>query len=112
MAAAGYWFQGGGAWRTTDLTYVLSGTNQWYQVVATCSGSFNLNLYVNTTLTRTASTTATPVSSNVGIQLMTGFSNVGYMGGRLSIARIYNRALSQSDINTNFNAIKGRYGLT
>jgi hypothetical protein len=34
-----------------------------------------------------------------------------YMNGRVSIARVYNRALSASEIQQNFNATKSRFGL-
>ena len=34
-----------------------------------------------------------------------------YYNGNLSICRVYNKALTAQEISTNFNALRGRYGL-
>ena len=34
-----------------------------------------------------------------------------YLDGRISVAMIYNRALSSSELQSNFNALRGRYGI-
>jgi hypothetical protein len=36
---------------------------------------------------------------------------LNYWGGGVSIIRVYDRALSADEINTNFNANKTRFGL-
>jgi len=41
----------------------------------------------------------------------TNMGNGSYLAGDWSILKIYNRALSQSEVNQNFQATKGRYGL-
>lgn len=40
-----------------------------------------------------------------------GFSDTYYANGKIPQASIYNRALSESEVKQNFNALKGRYGL-
>ncbi len=73
----------------------------------------DLKLYINGNLiaSNTTFTSTFDVSTNqVHIGGMpTVFT--GYSGGRIFNASIYNRALSQSEILQNFNAVKGRYGL-
>ena len=55
-------------------------------------------------------TTITPIrNTNIGT---TGDNvNLAFLNGKVAIARIYNRALSQAEITQNYNAQKGRFGL-
>ena len=34
-----------------------------------------------------------------------------YLDGRISVAMVYNRALTSSEVEQNFNATRGRYGI-
>jgi hypothetical protein len=49
------------------------------------------------------------LNSNFSIGLRSGAEN--YFDGKVSIARIYNRALTAAEVQQNYNATKGRYGL-
>ena len=87
--------------------------NNWYHLVATADGS-NLNIYLNnvkdnniTSYNGTISTNTTPIS----LGYLGSSAPVYYYQGHISIARLYNRALSGSEIQQNFNFIKDRYGL-
>jgi len=83
--------------------------NQWHCVTATISTTDNISRgYLN----------ATQVSSASGG--MTGNSNPIYIGtdsqselfkGKLSIVKIYNRALSATEVQQNFNAARNRFGI-
>ena len=59
--------------------------------------------------------TTTVKHSNHGIELQIGgggISNSQYFGGNISQVSIYNRALTATEIAQNYNALKGRYGLS
>lgn len=88
--------------------------NNWYHVV----GSFNRNdfsrLYINGSLTASTSSailnglTITPSLNNAAIARGgTAF----FSGCRISVARIYNKALSAQEVQQNYNALKSRFGL-
>lgn len=87
----------------------LIGTNTWLQICGTFSGS-TLTTYVNS---------ANPVvgtgsgfnftSSNFTIGLRLGTEN--YYNGRVAITRLYNRALTAGEVQTNFAANRERFGL-
>ena len=86
--------------------------NTWYQIVTTCDASQNVNVYVNNTLISTTPTTGSqPSSSNAGIRLMRRWDDNDYFGGYLSTVGIYNKALTQTQVSSIFNATKSRYGL-
>ena len=86
----------------------------WYHFILTYNGSGqntanNYKIYINN------------ISKSFGLSYDFGTSeNTNFIGrygpglyhhGKVSIARIYNKELSASEAETNFNAIKDRYGL-
>lgn len=101
-----------GAWfRTTGFTPL---NNTWYHVVGTYNGSV-LNLYRNGDLFSSANHSATPISGgNIRIaRRWDDADNVpgNFFPGNISIIRIYNTALSGSQVVQNYNAQKSRFGL-
>jgi hypothetical protein len=82
--------------------------NQWFYVGVTFDGTTR-RMYSNTVL----SASDTPSSHNVTsstIQLAKTYSSE-YLQGDISLAQIYNRALTASEVLQNYNATKRRYGL-
>ena len=104
-------------WQPANASgYTLPASNAWYQIVGTYDGS-NFRTYVNTTLRVTNAYSGTaPYSGGQGINLMKRWDKNAspgnaFWGGRLAIVRIYNTALTQAQITTNYNANKARFGL-
>jgi len=97
-------------WFTTTGSYSLPSVG-WYHIVGTYDGA-NLKLYVNNVLTQTSASTTASVSSALGIRFMRRWDNPEYWGGYLAIIRIYNRALSATEVTTNYAASKARFGLS
>jgi hypothetical protein len=96
----------------TTATYM--NTNDWYQVVGTFV-SGNAKLYVNNLEAGSGTSTGT-IATNAGGCSM-GVHG-GYSGGRgywyngnIAIVRVYNRTLSSAEIQQNFNALRGRFGI-
>ena len=106
LAAAYY----AGGWYYTSSTYVLPSVG-WYHIVGTYDGT-NLKLYVNNVLTQTQASATTPGFGGGEIRLMRRWDTGDYWGGYLAIARIYKRALSADEINTNYQLSKARFGLS
>ena len=96
-------------WYVTAPGYTLP-ANGWYHLVGTYDGS-NVKLYVNNVLTQTYATSGTPTSSGSGIRFMRRWDQADYWGGRLAIVRIYDTAISNGDVTTNYNANRARFGL-
>jgi len=92
-------------------------TSKWYQVVITYDGSSNHVIYINGVQVGASSandqnnwilnTTNTQIYIGSGTAAM----NWGAFDGKISMLRMYNRALSSSDVLFNFNALKSRFGL-
>jgi hypothetical protein len=97
-----------GAWQSS-AGFTLT-ANTWYHIVGTFDGS-NFRLYINNTNVVTTANTATPTSSGGGFRLMRRWDSADYWGGRLAIYRLYNVALSASEVSQNFNTDRGRFGL-
>jgi hypothetical protein len=88
-------------------------------------------IWYNVTAVWTPSTTSTLLYLNGVSQTGTSFSNIGignqpnktvlgvrsdfqsttWLNGRISITQIYNRALSADEVQQNFNALRGRFGI-
>ena len=104
---------GAGTPTQTNIGYSVSNlnTSSWYNIVATQAGNGGaMNLYVNGTVI--ASGTA-PTTINDSTNLLIGTWNGGgrFFNGSISQIQIYNRALSAQEIQQNFNALRGRYGI-
>lgn len=98
-----------GTWIFVNGTITLN-SNVWYNLVLTYDQSF-VKGYVNGVLDVNSSKTGVPVWGT--------FNSIGYTTGgedspsitNISIASIYNRALTANEIIQNYNAIKSRFGL-
>jgi hypothetical protein len=98
----------------TAATYLIP-LNQWSHIVGTYDGVY-LKIYINGVLMITA-------NSAMGIGIPSTYEmcigRMGYSGsgsyyvykGYIDISRIYNRALSSSELFENYNAQKTRFGL-
>lgn len=84
--------------------------NNWYYIVGTYDGTTN-KLYVNNTLVVSNNYTWSPTTSGAGIRLMERWDSADYWGGRLATVDIYDKALSDSEIESIWNLTKSRFGL-
>ena len=96
------------------LQHTISlGDGNWRHIVFTFDGNVvdggTASLYINGSLI--TSTTNESSNSSFGGP---GFSNTGSSyahDGSASVLRVYNRALSTTEVAQNFNALRGRYGI-
>ena len=108
--------QNGSVWFYVDSSALSSG---WHHVVGTYNGSghnvSNLNLYINGVLDNNATGTSGTVTTNTSTApLYMGYGGVAYptqFNGDLGPCMIYNRELSAAEVMTNYNILKGRFGL-
>lgn len=88
-------------------------TGRWYNFVFTLNNTTRLKqIYLNATLdnsgTGAGAYTGTGTNTRIGGRVL----NFGlYFDGFLPICQFYNRVLSASEIQQNFNALRGRYGI-
>ena len=96
-----------GSWGTVVSTTSLD-SNTWYFGAVSFSTTDGWKLYVNGIQESTSANTTT-FSGNGGVLI--GAYNLGenVFNGRISLAQIYNRVLSASEILQNYNATKDRY---
>lgn len=94
----------------SQITANVSG-NLWYNFVVVRSATI-FSLYSNGNLLQTNTTTNIIDCSSTGpLRVGSGYSSGYYYLGTCSLAKIYNRALTAAEIQQNFNALRGRYGI-
>lgn len=97
-----FWFVLGreGAGAFTASTTLLA-ANQWYHLVGTYDGA-NINLYVNGKLESTTPVGAVAIDSLSPIRMGRLNSDIEPFNGKLDEVRVYNRALSEREVNALF----------
>jgi hypothetical protein len=107
----GGFFDGGGWQVAGNFVPVI---HTWYCMCVTFDGS-NVRFYINGALNESAVTGSTPGSSGLGIHIGerwdAPYFPKSFLDGSVPVARLYNRGLSGSEVNQNFNALRGRYGV-
>jgi len=98
-----------GSWSTVVSTTNLS-LNTWYFGAVTFNTTTGWKLYVNGLPESTSSDTTT-YTGNDEVLIGSYATGTNVFGGRIAVAQVYNRVLSDSEILQNYNAVKGRYGL-
>jgi hypothetical protein len=92
-------------------------TNTWYHVVGIVENAIaNSKIYVNgvsQAITTSGTGGALAWSGGVGTGRVGGNWGPGTptMAGRIAVAKVYSRALTQAEVTQNYNALKGRFGL-
>jgi hypothetical protein len=87
-------------------------TNTWYQVAAVYSKSAKtVSFYVNGSFTNTETYGNPPSITNTGFKMGSWDGTGRFFSGKIGLVRIYHRALSASEIQTNFNGSKSRFSL-
>lgn len=87
--------------------------NQWYNVAVVYNGVSNL-IYINGSLNATGPVGFSTVSDGtltIGCRRNGDSSFIEFFNGIIPIVKIYNRALSQSEVQQNFNATRSRFGI-
>ncbi len=102
-----------GAWRTTSG--FTPATGSWYSVDVTYNGS-QIIQYLNGASQSTLNYTGTPQSSGLGVRIGRRWdsapSSVDFINGEIPFVSIYNRALTSTEILSNYNALSPRYSVT
>jgi hypothetical protein len=80
----------------------------WHQAVVTFSSTTGVRVYVDGALSESLANNNNLIA---GSRLTIGQAESGYHVGKISIVRMYNVALSASDVLQNFNANRSRYGI-
>lgn len=83
--------------------------DKWYMATLTHDGSF-VKLFLNAELDAQASVdglvTSTTENFTIGVNRI-----YWHFGGNISSVRVYNKSLSPEEIQQNFSALRGRYGI-
>jgi hypothetical protein len=106
--------EGDGPYRITSSNSYTA--NTWFNAVATYDGT-TIKMYVNgiELSYSDGSSAAVTISYGPTLLYLSAQNAFGapdwFMSGKISQIALYNRALSAAEIESNYNALKGRYGL-
>jgi hypothetical protein len=112
----GFSVQVGSTNYTTGNSSETLSLNVWYQLIGMRSGN-SLRTYVNSVLKQNVTPSGFTTSSiinnvaNMNLRINNSMNNSNYTNADNSIIRVYNRALTQSEINQNFNANRIRFNI-
>jgi hypothetical protein len=114
----GFYQQGGNfyfyvnIWNGAHIVSISKTTFSLTNFVGTYDGA-NLKIYENGILRSTGTSfTANVSNSSTNLQVGRGGGSDYEWNGNIAQVSIYNRALTAQEIQQNYNALKGRYGLT
>ena len=102
---------GGSNFEDTAATAAFTGT--WSNLIAV-KKTDSIEIYYNGELSNTKSVSNTNPSYGTGDVIIAGRASAGspsgaYWNGKISVVRVYDKALSSVEIRTNYNATKRRY---
>jgi Concanavalin A-like lectin/glucanases superfamily len=86
-------------------------TNTWYHAVFTRNSAGSATIYLNGSLD-SSGTVATVTVVNTAFQI--GGSTIltaRWVNGTIATVKLYSRALSAAEVQQNFNALRGRFGI-
>jgi hypothetical protein len=101
----------GTSWTFYNTGYTIP-LNTWVNIVYTYSGTGSAGsqtVYINGTNIYSTTAGSGPISSNSNAVRIGFDDNNWYWGGRISSTKIYNRALTASEVRQNFDALKERF---
>lgn len=110
-----WWLVGYGGGNEDWLTNFTTAPNQWSYVTYTWYDTTNIGISVNGVFDYVIRSGLNPLSGTqlrVGAPAWTNLGTYGFWNGKIPISQVYNRALSAEEIQQNYNATKGRFGLT
>ena len=93
-----------------DASYTFSNTSTYNYAVGTYDGS-TMKLYLNGSLVGTATTSVSIIYSDSYPLLMGYYANAFATNMSIGSLKLYNRALSDTEIQQNFNAMRERYNI-
>jgi len=101
--------------RSSVRSATIATADQWYHIVGVRSGTTGY-LYINGILNNQNSVTGNVISADTDSQFVIGnisrpTSLTEGWNGNIAQASIYNKALTASEIQQNFNALRSRYGI-
>lgn len=83
--------------------------NTWYHFVGTYDGSY-MRFYRNGVLTNSVAGSGTLGGAGSN-HVIGSYSGAYFSQGKIPVVKIYNRTLSNAEIQQNFQALRGRYGI-
>jgi hypothetical protein len=103
-------FYNPGSWQIVPTGQTIT-TGTWYNGVVTYDGA-TINYYINNSLVSTKTNIfTTTLTSSVGYRVARRWDGYDSFDGYVPINMFYNRALTTTELNQNFNYHRSRYGI-
>lgn len=84
--------------------------DEWHQIVATWDND-NKSIYLNGDLEETVSSSIMPIDNKSQVSIGRTGTNGYYLDGNVSIVRMYDRALTSSEVKQNFKSNRDRFNI-
>lgn len=102
----------GTGWQDVIVTGNVIRPNTWYNTTTTVQSNDSIFTYLNGQVIGSTSIPGT-LATNSNVINVGSWHPIGYdpFNGRIAVAHVYNRALSQAEILQNYNVLKSRFQL-
>ena len=104
------WWSMSGVGNAQSPTGLYTADN-WFHICGTYNGSTMVNYVNGTARTTTGSLSGNVNSGTAALNIGNRDNNDRHLDGDVGCARLYNRALSATEVLQNFNAQRGRFGV-
>jgi hypothetical protein len=100
----------------TNTQYTINSdsvaTTDWTHIVTTYDGTTQ-KIFINSVQQTTTNSISGTLNTAGTLEVRMGMNtnSSGMLNGNLAVCRIYNKALTASEIQQNFNALRGRFGI-
>jgi len=101
----------GGATEFDAIGTSILPLNMWYYLTGVWTAGVSIRHYVNGVLEATTNTSSTNLRTSTDGWGIGSINTTNFTSGYNAIAQVYNRVLSASEIQQNYNAQKTRFGL-
>jgi len=104
---------GAGGYDVVYANYIYQ-LNTWYNLVGVWSSGNNVDMYTNGTVSngqRGGSIRTSVITGNTNMFVGSRAGTVIPFSGKIGDVKLFNRALSAQEIQKNFEALRGRYGI-
>ena len=98
-----------GTWRLTTPGYTLP-IGSWTNIVATFNGT-TIRMYANASEVGSNTPGVSSTGGSIGYRIGRRWDIGEYVNSDIAVVKLYNRALTLSEISFNYDMLKGRYGL-
>jgi hypothetical protein len=103
------WTNAGGSRSTESVLNGVGNDNKWHHIIYSYDGS--TTAFYFDAIYQNGYAKSGALNGGSSANLTIGNGDASLFNGDIAVVRVYNRALTSTEISQNFNALRGRFGI-